>query len=96
MHISACDADRSRHWLAQEGGARAAFLDARESAPDASSSLMCTWREHGLVSAVRQWIELNEGEGGKTTTAEESGKLTLVISKGAREEYTVLCVGERY
>jgi len=78
---NACDADRSRHWLAQEGGARAAFLDARESAPDASSSLMCTWREHGLVSAVRQWIELNEGEGGKTTTAEESGKLTLIISK---------------
>ena len=55
---------------------------------------MCTWREHGLVSAVRQWIELNEGEGGKTTTADESGKLTIdIISKGAREEYTVLVSG---
>ena len=56
---------------------------------------MCTWREHGLVSAVRQWIELNEGEGGKTTTPEESGKLTLIISKGAREEYKVLVIGIR-
>ena len=73
---SACDSDRSRGWMMREGGARAAFLDAQESAPD-SSSLVSTWREHGLVSFLRQWIDSMEGKDGA-----DKSKGAVLVSKG--------------
>ena len=68
-----CDADRTRNWMTREGGARAAFLDARESLPD-SSSLVCTWRQHGILSALRQWVE--------TAEAKEGNKWAAFVCKG--------------
>ena len=75
--IAACDADRTRNWMTREGGARAAFLDPSEAAPDSSSSLVCTWREHGLLYAIRHWIESQE-----VNEAAKNSQLTLVLSKG--------------
>lgn len=72
----ACEADRTRNWMTREGGARAAFLDPSEAAPDSSSSLACTWREHGLVFAIRQWIESQE-----TNESVKNSKLTMILSK---------------
>ena len=80
MSSQACDADRTRNWMVREGGARAAFLDARETAPDSSSSLMCTWREHGLLFALRQWIESHEAD-----EASAQNKLSMVLSKGMKQ-----------
>ena len=77
MLLSACESDRSRGWMMREGGARTAFLDARESAPDSSSSLVCTWKEHGLASAARQWIDSTDAKDGEQKT-----KWVAVLSKG--------------
>jgi len=71
-----CDADRSRGWMLREGGARAAFLDSRESATDSSSTLVCTLREHGIFSAARQWIASVESNDGL-----DKNKLIAFISK---------------
>lgn len=73
---AACDTDRSRGWMMREGGARAAFLEAREAAPDSSSSLVSMWREHGLLSFLRQWIESNQGKG-----EAKKSKLASVLCK---------------
>jgi len=74
-----CDADRTRNWMTREGGARAAFLDARESAPD-SSSLLCTWRQHGIISALRQWLETAEAKEGNKWAAVVCKALSLALS----------------